>query len=326
MRETQNEKRKERSMSFSLDTKNELARIEPEKKCCMLAEIAGFIRMCGSIRLAGGGKFRIIMTTENPAAARHYKKLIKDYFGIDTALEVGRGNSLKKGHAYSLTIGPEDLSEQILRETGILMVKEGMNYISDGIYEGLIKTKCCRKACLRGMFLAAGTITDPEKAYHIEFNCSSQVLAGDVKKLINSFVDLHAKISARKKNYAVYVKEAEQIIDILAIMGAHSQIFAFEDVRITKEIRNKANRINNCDNANIDKAVKAAEKQLSWIHRIEEKKGLGCLPEKLYEVAMLRLDNPEATLQELADMLDPPLKKSGLNNRFRKIQELADKL
>ena len=313
-------------MSFSMETKNELAHVMPEKKCCMLAEIAGFIRMCGSIRLAGGGKFRIVTTTENPAAARHYKKLIKDYFGIDAALEVGQGNTLKRGRAYILTIGPEDLSEQILRETGILMVKEGMNYISDGIYDGLIRTKCCRKACLRGIFLASGTITDPEKGYHLEFNCNSQILAGDVKKLINSFVDLHAKISVRKKNYAVYVKEAEQIIDILAIMGAQSQIFAFEDVRITKEIRNKANRINNCDNANIDKAVQAAEKQLGWIRKIQNTKGLRFLPDKLYDVAILRLDNPEATLQELADMMDPPMKKSGINNRFRKIEEIAGKL
>lgn len=313
-------------MSFSADTKNELAHVEPEKKCCMLAEIAGFIRMCGSIRLAGGGKFEIVTVTEHPAVARHYKRMLKEYFGIDAELAVGQGSGLKKGRSYLLSIGPENLSEQILRETGILMVKEGMNYISDGIYDGLIRTKCCRKACLRGIFLASGTITDPEKSYHLEFSCSSQILAGDVKKLINSFVDLHAKVSARKKNYAVYVKEAEQIIDILAIMGAHSQIFAFEDVRITKEIRNKANRINNCDNANIDKTLKAAEKQLSWIHKIQETKGLAFLPDKLREVAVLRLENPEATLQELADMMDPPMKKSGLNNRFRKIEELAGKL
>ncbi len=313
-------------MSFSADTKNELAHVEPEKKCCMLAEIAGFIRMCGSIRLAGGGKFEIVTATEHPAVARHYKRMLKEYFGIDAELAVGQGSGLKKGRSYLLSIGPENLSEQILRETGILMVKEGMNYISDGIYDGLIRTKCCRKACLRGIFLASGTITDPEKSYHLEFSCSSQILAGDVKKLINSFVDLHAKVSVRKKNYAVYVKEAEQIIDILAIMGAHSQIFAFEDVRITKEIRNKANRINNCDNANIDKTLKAAEKQLSWIHKIQETKGLAFLPDKLREVAVLRLENPEATLQELADMMDPPMKKSGLNNRFRKIEELAGKL
>lgn len=313
-------------MSFSMDTKNELAHVEPEKKCCMLAEIAGFIRMCGSIRLVGSGKFHIIITMENPAVARHYKKLIKDYFGIDAELEVGTGNSLKKGRAYKLTIGPEHLSEQILRETGILMVKEGMNYISDGIYDGLIRTKCCRKACLRGLFLGAGTITDPEKGYHIEFSCGSQVLANDVKRLLNSFTDLHAKILERKKTYGVYVKEAEQIIDILAIMGAHSRIFTFEDVRITKEIRNKANRINNCDNANIDKTLQAAEKQISCIKKIQERKGLGILPDKLRETAQLRLDHPEATLQELADMMEPPMKKSGINNRFRKIEQMAEKL
>lgn len=315
-----------KDMSFSMDTKNELAHVEPEKKCCMLAEIAGFIRMCGSIRLAGGGKFRIVTTTENPAVARHYKKLIKLYFGIDTNLELGKGNTLKKGHAYKLTIGPENLSEQILRETGILMVREGLNFISDGIYDGLIKTKCCKKAYLRGIFLAAGTITDPEKSYHLEVSCTSQILANDVRKLINSFVDLHPKVSERKKNYAVYVKEAEQIKDILAIMGASSQIFTFENVRMTKEIRNQANRINNCDNANIDKVLNASEKQLAWINKIEERKGLDFLPQKLYDVAVLRLENPEASLQELADMMDPPMKKSGINNRFRKIEDIANNL
>lgn len=313
-------------MSFSMETKNELAHVEPDKKCCMLAEIAGFIRMCGSIRLAGGGKFKIVTTTENPAVARHYKKLMKEYFGIDTNLELGQGNTLKKGHAYLLTIGPENLSEQILRETGILMVKEGMNFISDGIYDGLIRTKCCKKSYLRGIFLASGTITDPEKSYHLEISCTSQILANDVRKLINSFVDLHPKVSARKKNYAVYVKEAEQIKDILALMGAHNQIFTFENVRMTKDIRNQANRINNCDHANIDKTLKASEKQLAWINKIKETRGLEYLPPKLYDVAVLRLENPEASLQELAEMMDPPMKKSGINNRFRKIEELANKL
>ena len=138
-------------MSFASETKNELARIEPEKKCCQLAEISGFLRVAGSLRLAGGGKFRIVITTENPAIARHYKKLIQEYFGIETRLEIGEGTAVGKSrssrhYAYSITIDPENLSEQILRETGILLIKEGNNYISDGIYSGIIKTKCCRKA------------------------------------------------------------------------------------------------------------------------------------------------------------------------------------
>lgn len=313
-------------MSFSVDTKNELARLEQEKKCCMLAEIAGFIRMCGSIRLAGGGKFTIIITTENPAVARHFKKIIKDYFDVDANLEIGQGTTLKKGHLYLLTIGPEELSEQILRETGILMVKEGMNFISDGIYEGLIKTKCCRKSYLRGVFLGAGTISDPEKGYHIEFVCSTQTLSNDVKKLINSFVGLHAKQVKRKKSYVVYVKESEQIVDILNILKAHGQLLKFEDTRIMKEMRNKTNRINNCDSANLDKTLNASEKQVEAIKKIDQKKGLDYLNDKLKEVALLRLDNPDATLQELADMMEPPLKKSGINHRLKKIEEIAAKL
>lgn len=313
-------------MSFSVDTKNELARLEQEKKCCMLAEIAGFVRMCGSIRLVGGGKFTIIITTENPAAARHFKKIIKDYFDVDANLEISQSTTLKKGHVYLLTIGPEERSEQILRETGILMVKEGMNFISDGIYDGLIKTKCCRKSYLRGVFLGSGTISDPEKGYHMEFVCSTQTLSNDVKKLINSFVGLHAKQVKRKKSYVVYVKESEQIVDILNILKAHGQLLRFEDTRIMKEMRNKTNRINNCDSANLDKTLNASEKQVEAIRKIEGKKGLDSLNDKLKEVALLRLDHPDATLQELADMMEPPLKKSGMNHRLKKIEEIAGKL
>ncbi|MBN7772931.1 DNA-binding protein WhiA [Clostridium aminobutyricum] len=313
-------------MSFSIDTKNELAHLSQEKKCCMIAEIAGFIRMCGSIRLAGGGKIKIVLSTDNLAVARHYKILIKEYFGVDAKSDEEQGMTRKKGDPYLLIIGAEEMSEQILRETGILMIREGMNYISDGIYEGLIKTKCCRKAYLRGVFLGAGTISDPKKGYHMEIVCSSQVLANDVKKLINSFVGLHAKQVQRKKNYVVYVKESEQIIDILNILKAHGQLLKFEDVRIMKEMRNKANRINNCDSANLDKTLNAAQKQLEAIQKIEQKKGLSFLPEKLHQVAVLRLENPDASLQEMADMMEPPLKKSGMNHRLKKIEEIANKL
>ncbi|MCR5481935.1 MAG: DNA-binding protein WhiA [Clostridia bacterium] len=315
-------------MSFSTDTKNELAHFEPEKKCCMLAEIAGFVRMCGSIRLAGGGRINIVLTTENPAVARHYKKLIKDYFDVEALLDIGQSESLKKSRVYILTIEDDErkMSEQILRETGILMVREGMNCISDGIYDGVIRTKCCRKAYLRGVFLASGSITDPEKGYHIEFVCNTQTLSNDVKKLINSFVDLHAKTVVRKKSFVVYVKESEQIIDILNILKAHGQLLKFEDIRIMKEMRNKTNRISNCDNANMDKTLNASERQIAAIKKIEEQKGLRWLPDKLADVAALRLEHPEVPLAELGQMLEPPLKKSGINHRLQKIEELASKL
>lgn len=313
-------------MSFSSDTKNELSRTVPEKKCCMLAEIVGFIRVSGSIRLVGGGRFKIVTSTDNAAVARHYKKMIKAYFKVDAGLEVVQSTSLKKGRSYFITIGPDKLSEQILRETGILMVREGMNYISDGIYEGITKTKCCRKAYLKGLFLGSGSITNPERDYHFEIVASTEVLANDIKRLINTFIDIHAKCIKRKNTYITYVKDKGQISDILAIIGAHSQYFVFEDVVLTKEMRNAANRQSNCDQANIDKALATSVKQITYIKKISELKGLKSLPEKLRAVALLRLENPEATLSELGEMMDPPIKKSGMNKRMKKIEEIAEKL
>ena len=318
-------------MSFASETKNELARIEPEKKCCQLAEISGFLRVAGSLRLAGGGKFRIVITTENPAIARHYKKLIREYFGIETRLEIGEGTAVGKSrssrhYAYSITIDPENLSEQILRETVILLIKDGNNYISDGIYSGIIKTKCCRKAYLRGLFMGTGTMSDPEKSYHLEFVCHSETLANDLKKMINSFVDLSAKVARRGNSYIVYMKKADYIRDTLAIMGASSQVFSMEETRIKKSMISDAKRIANCDTANLDRSVDAAMRQLDAIRKIEETRGLAWLPEKLQEVARLRVENPYISISALGDLCDPPLKKSGINNRLKKIEELAAKL
>jgi len=313
-------------MSFASDTKNELAHIEVEKKCCMLAELAGFIRVCGSIKLSGSGKITVVTSTENNATARRYKKLISEYFNIKADLETDQNRGLKKGRIYFLNIPPEEKSEQILRETGILLVREGLNYISEGIYEGLIKTKCCKKAYLRGVFLGAGTLSDPEKAYHIEFVCYTEALALDIKKLINSFVDLNAKMTKRKKNHIVYVKDSGQITDILNIMGAHSHLLVFENIKILKEMRNKANRALNCDNANLDKTINAAARQISCIRKIESKKGLLFLVDRLHETARIRLENPEASLAELATLMDPPVKKSSVYNWLKKIEEIAGRI
>lgn len=318
-------------MSFASDTKNELARIQPEKKCCMLAEISGFLRVAGSIGLQGLGKFNIRITTENPAVARHYKKLLQDYFGIETKLEIGEGKAVGKArngkkYAYSITIDPENLSEQILRETGMLLIKEGNNYFSDGIYDGLIRTKCCKKAYLRGVFMGAGTMSNPEKNYDLEFVVGSETMATDLRKLINSFVDLSCKSLKRGKRYVVYMKKADYISDILAIMGASNQVFAMEEIRIKKAMVNSAKRSVNCDNANMDKTIEASIRQTAAIRKIDEKIGINALPEKLREVARLRLENPDISITALGELCNPPLKKSGINNRMKKIEETAAKL
>ena len=318
-------------MSFASETKNELARIEPEKKCCMLAEISGFLRVAGSIGLVGFGKFKIIITTDNPAVARHYKKLIQDYFGIETKLEIGEGKAVGKSRSskkfsYSITIDADNRSEQILRETGILLVREGNNYISDGIYSGIVRTKCCKKAYLRGVFMGAGTMSDPEKGYDLEFVLESATMAADLKKLINSFVDLSCKVTERRGKHVVYMKKADYISDMLAIMGASSQVFSMEETRIKKEMVGSARRMSNCDSANMDRSIEASMKHIEAIKKIESSVGLASLPDSLREAADLRIEHPDISISALGELCDHPLKKSGINKRLMKIEEIASKL
>ncbi len=314
-------------MSFASDTKNELARLEPEKKCCALAEIAGIIRMCGSVGLLGGGRVELKLTTENPAIARLFLKLIKGYFGVGPGLTIAKNQSpiQKKGHLYELVIGWQDNAEQILREVGILRVREGRNYIAEDIAQDLIKKKCCKRAYLRGAFLGGGTLNHPARGYHLEIVCSNGNLALDMKKLINSF-GLRSKIVERKNDHVVYLKESEQILDLLVILGAHQQNLEYQNVRITKEMRNHTNRLVNCESANTDKAVDNAARQLEDIRLIEAGPGLESLPVRLQQIAAVRLANPESNLRELGELMDPPLQKSGVYHRLAKLSAIADQL
>ena len=311
-------------MSFASEIKNELTRNVPEKKCCQLAEIAGFLRFAGSITLSGG-RMGIRVTTDNAASARLFIRLIKEYFGAKTALSIGDPTPLAKGRIYELTITPQMNSEQILREVGILSVKEGSNTITDGLDANIIRKRCCRKAALRGAFLACGSVSDPRKGYHMELSCASAYMAQDIRRTVNSF-SLRSKIVKRRNKYIVYLKESEQIADFLSIIGATSSYFQFQETRLMKENLNKVNRISNCENANLGKQVDAAQKQIADIRVIEETKGLGALPPRLRETAILRKEHPELSLADLAALFDPPLKKSGLNHRLAKLAEEADKM
>ncbi len=311
-------------MSFAQDTKRELARVMPVKKCCQLAEIAGFLRVAGSIRLAGRGQFRILCQTDSPAIARHYKILLQDYFRIETGLEVTEGAPLRRGRTYYLTIEPEMNSESILRETGILMVREGHNFISDGIYDGLLRKKCCRKACMRGLFLGAGTVINPDKGYDLEFVLSSERLARDLRKLIHTFEGLTATVTERKGRQVVYMKNAQNVSDTLALMGAHQQMLKLEDVTIRKQVLNQTMRLMNCDAANTDRALDASEKQVRAIRTLQAAGRWEALPEKLRDLGQLRLDHPEASLAQLGELMDPPLKKSGVNGRMKRILAAAE--
>lgn len=297
----------------------------PEKKCCQLAEIAGFIRVSGSISLKGFGKFRIILTTENPAAARHIKSLIGDYFDIETNLEVSKTQGFDKANQYSIIIEPENKSEQILRETGILQVKEGYDIITDGIYDSITRKKCCKKSYLKGMFLGSGSINNPEKGYSLELVCNSEKLALDLKKLMSSGYDVNPKVTPRKSKHVVYIKNFDGVIDTLTAMGAHSNVLTLQNTKIEKETISKAVRMVNVDSANIDRAMDAAAKQMDAIRKIEKVRGLAILPPKLEMVAKLRIQNPEANLTQLGEMCRPPINKSAVYKRMNKIIEIAER-
>ncbi len=300
----------------------------PKKKCCILAEIGGFVRSCGVINPLGQGRIRLVMPSENSAAVRRYKLLFKEYFSVDADIVIKQANAMRRARRLALVLDDnnDQKAEIILRELGILVYSRGMSRFAEDINEQLIKTKCCRKAYLRGAFLGAGTMTDPDKGYHIEFVCANQDFAFSLKKILNSFVGINSKIFERNDKFVVYIKEAEQVGDILNLLGAHQQFFIFQDVRMTKEIRNATNRISNCDSANTDRIVDAAQKQIAAIRKIEERGGLDYLPPKLRDVAELRLEYPHAGLAELAGMIKPPLSKSGLNNRINKILKIADEI
>ena len=188
-----------------------------------------------------------------------------------------------------------------------------------------MQNSCCRRAFIRGAFLSAGSMSDPEKSYHFEIVCATEKKATQLMEIINSF-DIDAKIVPRKKNYVVYVKEGAQIVDMLNIMEAHVALMNLENVRILKEMRNSVNRQVNCETANINKTVNAAVKQIEDINYIQETVGLESLPANLQEIAEVRLKYPEAALKELGTFLEPTVGKSGVNHRLRKICEIAEEM
>ncbi|MBR5740580.1 MAG: DNA-binding protein WhiA [Firmicutes bacterium] len=225
-----------------------------------------------------------------------------------------------------MILGRKERAEQILRECGIIRIRGGRDYLYDGIYDELIKAKCDKKAYVRGAFLGTGTMSDPAKAYHLEFDIRTEGVANDLRKVINSFTDMQAKVVKRGSRHVVYMKKADYVSDMLAIMGASGSMLKLEDIRIKKGLVSTAKREINCDSANLDRAVDTALRQVEAIRKIAESRGLKSLEPKLREAAVLRLEHPDATIQALGEMCDPPLKKSGINGRLRKIEEIASKI
>ncbi|OIU69576.1 DNA-binding protein WhiA [Rossellomorea aquimaris] len=307
-------------MSFASETKKELTNIEV-KDCCANAELSALIRMNGSLSFSNQ-TLVVNIQTENAAIARRIYTLIKKGYDTPVELLVRKKMRLKKNNVYIVRI-KED-TKKILEDLKIL--GEGFTFIHN-ISEDLIKKKCCRRSYLRGAFLAGGSVNNPEtSSYHLEIFSLYAEHNEALSDLMNTF-GLNSKTLERKKGFITYLKEAEKITEFLNIAGAHNSLLRFEDVRIVRDMRNSVNRLVNCETANLNKTIGAALRQVENIKFIEKHVGLGVLPDKLREIAELRVTYQDVTLKELGEMVSGgTISKSGINHRLRKIDQIAEKI
>lgn len=307
-------------MSFASETKKEMTQ-EESKPCCAKAELSALIRMNGSLSFSNKS-LSLDVQTENAAIARRLYTLIKSFYAYQVELLVRKKMRLKKNNIYICRI--REGSKELLEDLQILKDHFQFEY---SISKELVKKNCCKRAYLRGAFLAGGSVNNPEtSSYHLEIYSLYKTHSDALVELMNGF-ELNAKTIERKKGFVAYLKEAEKISDFLSIAGAHSALLKFEDVRIIRDMRNSVNRLVNCETANLNKTISAAIRQVENIRYIESSIGLDQLPEKLREIARLRVEYQDVTLKELGEMVSTGnVSKSGINHRLRKIDEIADAL
>lgn len=300
-------------MSFSTEVKNELARLEPHDVNCDKAELLALLRMSGAIVLRGM-KIGIHFSTENAALARRVLQLLKSNYQVQTEVLITRSRRLKKNNRYQVQVVPSLQVNTALTELQLLSVESDLK-------NPLLASHAARKNYLRGAFLGGGSVSRPNSDYHLELVTGNEVFAQTIIKVMQGF-SLKAKITDRKNDYIVYLKDGESIVKFLNVIGAHTAMMELENARIIKDMRNNVNRVVNCETANLGKVVKAALRQVNCIKFIESKMNLSELPESLLFIANLRLEYPEASLNELVDHANG-LGKSGINHRLKKLQELA---
>ena len=286
-------------MSFSGEVKEELAKHISSARHCQIAELAALLGFCGQYGRDASGGYTIGFQTENEAVVRKSFTLLQKTFNIDN----------------DATLSEEQMQDFYSK----------FGDLEAPVSQKLIKNSCCQRAFLRGAFLSIGSISDPQKGYHMEFVCTDEAKAEQLRKVMQGF-EIDAKIVMRKKYYVVYLKEGAAIVDLLNIMEAHVALMNLENLRIVKEMRNSINRRVNCETANISKTVNAASRQIEDIEYLREHYGFKKLPENLRQMAEVRLEYPDAPLKELGGYLDPPVGKSGVNHRLRKLSEIADRI
>lgn len=295
-------------MSFSSDVKSDISKLENLSPCCQHAQVYGLVLF------AHFSKYNFSITTENQDVFSLYLSYLKDYCGVEPTISE---NGTKKMTAYLRT---DDEKEKVFDKFGHTLKEPTLR-----INRANISDECCAGAFLRGVFLSCGTVTAPERGYHLEFVVPYKRLSSDLMKFMDE-LNLNPKYIVRKGNHVIYFKDSESIEDILAIIGAQEASLYVMGIKIEKDVINKVNRKLNFEMSNISKTVEAANAHIAAIEYIEEKKGLSFLPDVLQKIAKLRVENREASLNELGKLLDEPISRSGINHRLNRIVQIADNL
>lgn len=297
-------------MSFSSETKNELCKAYPASKCCALSQCYGIVLYCNTFSLS-----EIKIVTENREFAKILPRLFKKAFGFsfDETPETG-----VSGGKMIFSITDTDKLDKVFSAYGY----ERDSILAHHINYGIIEDECCRQSFMRGAFLAGGSVTDPEKQYHLELVTDHYNVSKETYSLLLD-MGFSPKSTSRGGNYIIYFKNSEIIEDFLTSIGAPLSAMGIMSAKIEKEMTNSVNRRVNCDTANVSKVVDASQAQIEGINRLIETSCFDSLPEKLKETARLRLENPELSLSELTALFEPPVTKSCLNHRFRKILKIA---
>jgi len=309
-----------KEQSFCIQVKNGLARQAEVRPCCLRAELAACARILGSMRI-GNGHDALLLASENPAVARRMFKMARR-LGWQADILVRLCTRPRQRRLFVVQAPLRQQNIFLLQELGLADRK---GRLTDRLEGRLLDRNCCRRAYLRGCFLGSGFLNQPGHGYHLEFVFDSDEAAGELQEILAQF-GLHPSRRKRKENYLVYLKEADQVGEFLRLIGATTGVLAFENGRILKDMRNQVNRLVNCETANVGKAVDAGLRQVEMISQIQRCAGLKLLPPQLQALALLRLSHPEATLQELGRLLDPPLGKSGVNHRFRRLRLIAEQM
>lgn len=306
-------------MSFSARVKEELLRYIPKARHCQIAELAAIIILCGRVSISETGRFHLFIHTENIYAVKRFYQLIKEIFGIFGEISI---KTSKKGEIFTLLFRDEE-TKKILKSIKFITeeneVRDDYSLVS-GI---VIQNSCCKEAFIRAAFLVSGSIGDPNKGYQFEIVTKSETDASRLVEILKD-VGIIGKFVRRKHSYPVYLRDSEGLIEFLRLAKAHLSLMELENIRIYKEVKNNVNRNVNCEMANIKKTATASAKQLDNIYFLERIGRLEKLPNKLLEIAKLRLEYPDASLKELGEKLNPPIGKSGVNHRLNKIEEIAE--